>query len=199
MIPDRFDAPFKISWCLGGLELRGWGPIDPRQMISQFHVLFSFIAIHWVIQAISCFCICFEATSIGNKCVYHMELLVQCLSKNGLVYTFRILVDTMIHRSESKKKDWMTGSLHLDTISEEILDRYSYTPVREFQATGCEDWCKENSRRHVSNILSNEPYFVSKGLVVPHVISVHYSHDMPLVLWYTLYSPYYHRVSHWFC
>ena len=32
-----------------------------------------------------------------------MELLVQCLSKNGLVCTFRILVD-MIHRSVSTKK-----------------------------------------------------------------------------------------------
>lgn len=85
--------------------------------------------------------------------------------------------------------DWI-GTFNVDTISEEILDRYSYTPVREFQATGCEDWCKENSRRHVSNILSNEPYFVFKGLVVPHVISVHYSHDMPLVHFvFTVLSP----------
>lgn len=198
MIPDRFDAPFKISRCLGALELRGWGPIDPRQMISR--VLFihrdslsnssDFMFLHLLRGDLD-----WQQMRVSYGAPGSM------LEQEWIGLHFPYLGwhnDPPVGVKKKRLADWI-GTFNVDTISEEILDRYSYTPVREFQATGCEDWCKENSRRHVSNILSNEPYFVSKGLVVPHVISVHYSHDMPLVLWYTLYSPYYHRVSHWFC
>ena len=112
----------------------------------------------------------------------------------GLHFPYLGWHDPPVGVNQKRTRSHQIVTFNVDTISEEILDRYSYTPVREFQA-GCKDWWKENARRHVSNILSNEPY-ASKGLVVPHIISVHYSHDMPLV---PLYSPCYHHVSHWFC
>lgn len=180
---------------MGALELRGWGPIDPRHMISR---VFSFIAIHWVIHAISCFCICFEATSIGNKCVYPMELLVQCLSKNGLVYTFRILVDTMIHRSESIKKDWMTGSVHSMWI------RFLKKFLTGIHTLLCESSRQLGVRIGVKKIREDmcpifyptNPTSYSKDLLCRMSSQ---STTATTCLWYTLYSPYYHRVSHGFC